>query len=70
MHVHAMTAMLARALPHRPAVAGAESIPNTLAYGWRDYGDRVGDWRLFKLFDSPGILPSAIVNSEVRTENP
>ena len=40
-------------------------IPDPLNYGWRDYGPRVGIWRMIELFDEVGIRPSAIVNSDV-----
>ncbi|SNR56080.1 polysaccharide deacetylase family protein [Actinomadura mexicana] len=49
---------------------GVGSIPDPLSYGWRDYGNRVGVWRLMELFDEVGIRPSAIINSDVCTEYP
>ena len=40
-------------------------VPDPLNYGWRDYGVRVGIWRLAELFTELGIRPTAIVNSDV-----
>jgi allantoinase len=43
----------------------AELVPDPLNYGWRDYGPRVGIWRLMELLDGVGMRASAIVNTEV-----
>jgi peptidoglycan/xylan/chitin deacetylase (PgdA/CDA1 family) len=43
----------------------AELVPDPLNYGWRDYGPRVGVWRLMKLLDQHEIRASAIVNTDV-----
>ena len=44
--------------PGKPALslyAGTASFPvDPLNYGWRDYGPRVGIWRMFDLFDGSG----------------
>ena len=34
-------------------------------YSWRDYGNRVGIWRLFELLDQLGIPAEAQMNTEV-----
>ena len=39
--------------------------PDVLNYAWRDYGNRVGVWRLIDLFDALGWPVSAIVNSSI-----
>jgi hypothetical protein len=39
-------------------------VPDPLNHGWRDYGPRVGIWRMIDLFDETGIRPSAIINSD------
>jgi peptidoglycan/xylan/chitin deacetylase (PgdA/CDA1 family) len=39
--------------------------PDPLNYGWRDYGPRVGIWRMIEMFDRLGIRPSVLLNSEV-----
>lgn len=44
--------------------------PDPLNYGWREYGPRVGIWRMIELFDRLGVQPTAIVNSQVATEYP
>ena len=43
----------------------AELVPDPLNYGWRDYGARVGVWRLIEIFDRHGIRPSVLLNSDV-----
>jgi allantoinase len=40
-------------------------VPDALNYGWRDYGARVGIWRLIEIFDRHGIRPSVLLNSDV-----
>jgi allantoinase len=42
----------------------AELSPDPLNYGWRDYGPRVGIWRMMDVFDDVGIPVSAIINSD------
>ena len=39
--------------------------PDPLNYGWRDYGARVGIWRLIDTFDKYGLRPSVLLNSDV-----
>jgi peptidoglycan/xylan/chitin deacetylase (PgdA/CDA1 family) len=39
--------------------------PDPLNHGWRDYGARVGIWRMIEAFDKHGIRPSVLLNSEV-----
>ncbi|TNC29456.1 polysaccharide deacetylase family protein [Amycolatopsis alkalitolerans] len=51
-----------------PGTAG--TVPDPMSYGWRDYGNRVGIWRLMDLFDDVGIRATGIINSEVCTEYP
>jgi allantoinase len=43
----------------------SQLVPDPLNYGWRDYGPRVGIWRLLEIFSDTGIPPTAIVNSDV-----
>ncbi|MGW0802585.1 polysaccharide deacetylase family protein [Nonomuraea sp. NPDC002799] len=45
-------------------------VPDPLSFGWRDYGNRVGIWRMIDVFDQVGIRASAIVNSDVCTRYP
>ena len=44
--------------------------PDPLNYGWRDYGVRVGIWRMIEIFDRHGIRPSALLNAEVAERYP
>jgi allantoinase len=55
--------------PGKPSVSILEKAagrdPDPFNEGWRDYGNRVGLWRLTELFDRLGIRPTALLNSEV-----
>ena len=37
--------------------------PDVLNYAWRDYGNRVGAWRLLDLFDQRALPTSVLLNS-------
>jgi allantoinase len=39
--------------------------PNTYNWAWREYGNRVGVWRLLELFDRLALPVSLLLNSEV-----
>jgi peptidoglycan/xylan/chitin deacetylase (PgdA/CDA1 family) len=39
--------------------------PDVLNYAWRDYGNRVGVWRLLELFDAVKMPVSVLVNSSI-----
>ncbi len=39
--------------------------PDVLNYAWRDYGNRVGAWRLLDLFDELALPASVLVNSAI-----
>ncbi len=39
--------------------------PDVLNYAWRDYGNRVGVWRLLRLFDELHLPVALLVNSEI-----
>lgn len=45
--------------------ADPDRVPDPMAHGWRDYGNRVGIWRLMEILDDVGLRASGIVNSEV-----
>ena len=56
----------------RPYYAGGPAIlpdvlpgntPDFPNYTWREYGQRVGAFRLFELFDSLGVRPSCTINA-------
>lgn len=44
--------------------------PDVANYSWRDYGNRVGAWRLLELFDALGLPSSVLVNSAMYDEAP
>ncbi len=46
-------------------LAPAQGEPDVLNYAWRDYGNRVGAWRLFELFDRLELRTTALLNAEV-----
>jgi allantoinase len=57
--------------PSTSLMAGSASlVPDALNYGWRDYGVRVGIWRLIESLDRHGIRASALLNSEVAEHYP
>jgi allantoinase len=39
--------------------------PDVLNYAWRDYGNRVGVWRMIELFDQLALPASVLVNSAI-----
>lgn len=39
--------------------------PDVLNYAWRDYGNRVGTWRMLELFDQLGLPLSVLANVEL-----
>lgn len=39
--------------------------PDVLNYAWREYGNRVGVWRMLELFDQLKLPISLLVNSEI-----
>jgi peptidoglycan/xylan/chitin deacetylase (PgdA/CDA1 family) len=48
----------------------AELVPDPLNYGWREYGPRVGVFRLMELFDRYEFPVTALLNSDVCDEHP
>lgn len=44
--------------------------PDVLNYAWRDYGNRVGAWRLLELFEDLGLPCTALVNAELYAQAP
>ncbi|MGH2673617.1 MAG: polysaccharide deacetylase family protein, partial [Actinomycetota bacterium] len=38
--------------------------PNSYNWAWREYGNRVGGWRLLALLEQHGIPPTVLLNSE------
>ena len=39
--------------------------PDVLNYGWRDYGNRVGAWRMLDMFDGLDMACSTLVNASL-----
>ncbi|GAB2652191.1 polysaccharide deacetylase family protein [Kribbella swartbergensis] len=44
--------------------------PDPLNHGWRDYGARVGIWRMIDILDRYGVRASVLLNSMVAEHNP
>ncbi|MEM7407844.1 MAG: polysaccharide deacetylase family protein [Pseudomonadota bacterium] len=44
--------------------------PDVLNYAWREYGNRVGVWRMLEVFDALSIPVSLLVNSEIYSHCP
>lgn len=40
------------------------SHPNSYNWGWREYGNRVGGWRLIELFEEYGLPLTVLLNTE------
>lgn len=40
-------------------------VPDPLNYGWRDYGPRVGVWRMAEVLDRHSVRASVLLNSDV-----
>jgi hypothetical protein len=39
--------------------------PDVLNYAWRDYGNRVGVWRMLELFEQLGLPATVLLNSSI-----
>lgn len=58
-------------LPGTAIIPGTQRFnPDPLNYGWRDYGNRVGLWRIMKLMDECGMRGTVCLNSDVIREYP
>ena len=51
-------------------LAPAQGEPDVLNYAWRDYGNRVGAWRLRDLFDTLNLPAAVLVNTWLYDEAP
>ena len=51
-----------------PGTAGL--VPDPMNYGWRDYGVRVGVWRVMEALDKVGMRASVLLNSDVCAQYP
>jgi allantoinase len=51
--------------PSTSIFAGTATLkPDPLNYGWRDYGPRVGIWRMIELLDRCGLRASVLLNAD------
>lgn len=48
----------------------AHLVPDVMNYGWRDYGNRVGIWRLIEMLDRYGLRGTVCLNSDAIREYP
>jgi len=48
----------------------SQGEPDVLNYAWRDWGNRVGAWRLLDLFEEEAFPASVLVNSALYDEAP
>ena len=44
--------------------------PDVLNYAWRDYGNRVGAWRVIDLLDALAMPASVLINSDIYAQAP
>ena len=52
------------------ALAPKHGEPDVLNYAWREYGNRVGIWRLLDLLDELGLPAAILVNSAIYAHCP
>ena len=58
-------------IPGTALVPGTQQFnPDPLNYGWRDYGNRVGLWRMTDLLDECNARATVCLNSEIIREYP
>ncbi len=59
-------------LPDQPSTSiwPIDLKPDPLNHGWRDYGARVGIWRIMDILDRYGVRASVLLNSMVAEHNP
>lgn len=55
---------------HMLTPATAQTAPDVLNATWRDYGPRVGLWRIVRLLERLGIPPTVMLHSDVCAEYP
>ena len=57
--------------PGGPSIVGgnlAGNVYDNANYTWREYGQRVGVWRLFDIFDAEGVPASCTMNGKMALE--
>jgi len=59
---------------NKPAIALTQMTtslkPDVLNYAWRDYGARVGIWRVMEILEKHGLTATAALNAEVCEQYP
>src|SRR5690242_2892255 len=59
---------------NKPAIALTQMTtslkPDVLNYAWRDYGARVGIWRIMEILEKNGFVATAALNAEVCEQYP
>lgn len=59
------------AIPGTALVPGTAGFtPDALNYGWRDYGNRVGLWRMMEIMDDLKMRGTVCLNSDIIREYP
>ena len=63
---------IARPMPRQvlPPPTGATLLPDVPHWGWHEYGNRVGFWRLKAILDELRIVPSLSINARVCEDYP
>ena len=70
-HWDATKESAAKYYPGGPGIVGGDlpgNVYDNPNYTWREYGQRVGIWRLFELFDNAGIPTSCTMNAKMGIE--
>ena len=58
-------------IPGTALVPGTAQLqPDVLNYGWRDYGNRVGLWRMMEIMDAIQMRGTVCLNSDIIREYP
>jgi allantoinase len=55
---------------HSMSPISQQFAPDVMNHTWRDYGLRVGLWRLVELFERVGVAPTIMLHSDVCLEYP
>ena len=55
---------------HGAALATGRRELDVLNYSWRDYGNRVGAWRMLEMFEALDLPVGLIVNSSIADSGP
>jgi allantoinase len=51
-------------------LAPTQPEPDIVNYSWRDYGNRIGIWRMLELFDELDLPAAALANAEIYDHAP